>query len=113
MGFLLRSDCADAWCHFCAPAGARVTLAVVGTAGSVRFASVRYGETELVAGPAVEEVSFDVRPGRNVLTAVYVFSHGAEGRGRLCERSPDGRLQVLEEDLRGDNEVRGHRICGV
>jgi hypothetical protein len=113
MGFLLCADCADAWCHFCAPAGSRVTLAIVGTVGSVRFASARYGGRELVGGSPAEEVSFNVQPGRNILTAVYVFSRGAQGRGRLCERAADGRLQVLEEDLRGDNEVRGHRICGV
>jgi hypothetical protein len=113
VGFLMQSACSDEWCHFCAPAGASVTLAVVGTVGTVRFASARYGGKELVAGAPVEEVSFAVQPGRNVLTAVYVFSHGMEGRGRLCERTPDGQTQVLEEDLRGDNEARGHRICGV
>ncbi|MCS6953398.1 MAG: hypothetical protein RMK57_08545 [Bryobacterales bacterium] len=113
MALVLQGGGSDPQCHFCAPAGAQVTLRVQGTAGVVRFASARYDGQELVPGAPVEEIRFVVKPGPKVLTAVYAFSLGARGRGQLCERGSEGELQVLEDDLRGDNEVRGHRICGV
>lgn len=113
MAFVLKSAGSDPRCPFCAPAGAQVTLVVKGTVGTVRFASARYDGQELVSGTPVEEIRFAVKPGKKVLTAVYTFSLGAQGRGQLCEGGSEGELQVLEDDLRGDNEVRGHWICGV
>lgn len=113
MAFVLKSAGSDPRCRFCAPAGAQVILVAKGTVGIVRFASARYDGRELVSGAPVEEIRFVIKPGRRVLTAVYAFSLGAQGRGRLCEHGPEGELQVLEDDLRGDNEVRGHWICGV
>ncbi len=102
----------DSWCQICAPTGSSITFVAIGTVGEVLFASARYDGQELVAGAPVAEVMTTVKPDRSFLTAAYVFSNGPAGRGELHERCTTSKTKKLD-DLRGDDGLRRHKICGV
>jgi hypothetical protein len=93
--------------------GQQVTILVKGTVGTVLFIKARYDAEDLVpTGTTASEVSFTIAEGRRVFEAVYVFSAGAAGRGELHEKCSEAETQLLDDNIRGDNEVKRLRICG-
>jgi len=87
---------------------------VKGTVGTVLLKKARYDGKDLVPeGTAASEVSFTIGDGRKVFEAVYVFSAGPAGRGELHEKCSETQTQLLDANIRGDNEVKRLRICGT
>ena len=103
----------DDWCHCRGPVDQPVTLQVKATVGTVQFIKVRYDGRDLVPeGVTASEVAFTIAEGHKVFEAVYVFSAGPAGRGELHEKCSETETQLLDDNIRGDNEVKRLRICG-
>jgi hypothetical protein len=97
---------------FDAPKDATVTLFTHDHVGMVLIAKAEYGGKQLVpAGQAVSTLTFTVRPDRNTLKLVFVFSASITGQGELREDCGGGESQFLRA-LAGDEPLQLLRIIG-
>jgi hypothetical protein len=98
---------------FQGPADAPVTLLATDHIGSVMVAKAEYAGDQLIEpGTAVSSFTLIIKPGRNTLKLVFVFTAGFAGRGELREEGDDGNSQFLR-DLAGDEPLQVMRIIGV
>lgn len=93
------------------PTGQDVTLVTNDHIGAVLIAKAEYARVSLVpAGQAVSTLTLTVKPDRNTLKLVFVFTAGTGGRAELREQAgPDSQFL---RDIAGDEPFQAIKIIG-
>ena len=98
--------------NFEGPAGQKVTLVTADHIGGVMMAKAEYAGEQLIPdGTAVSVLDLTIRPQRNTLKIVFVFTAVLAGRGELREDAGD-TSQFLRA-LAGDEPLQLLRIIGT
>jgi hypothetical protein len=103
----LRPTPEDPLCEIKGPAGS-VQLKAVGTFGSIVFTAADYNGQELITSP-VDTITVPIVEGKKKLHLVFGFSAGAAGRGKMIEVCDSNN--VLDDNVRGDDQSKTYRIC--
>ncbi len=96
----------DPTCDISTSAGP-LTLAVVGTTGSIRFQKVTYDGSD-VPGTPVDQITLQIKPGKTKLVIVYSFSDPDNGAGEL--REVCATHNVLDS-IDAGNPAEEYNIC--